>query len=740
MRILAYALLVIALPAQARAQAAQPHWMVDLQSIYEKVRQAPLGSLDGQVEQAWRAAFEEPLRPRFPAAAQMVSSFYQSQGYDLKAEQILLQALAAVPEQADPQIRRNLTLHLAGHLESIQQLVKAAAIREQLAKEPAGIATNRSGPSSHETSALARLYERMGEFEKAEEAWREIAEWRAAGGLQKSSASGPRMRVGDFTAGYPRTGRNELADFYARHARVAEAEKIYKTTLDSVAGSSSPYEWVAAVDGYVEFLSQQRRFDEAVALTRQIIVRIGGVPDPPATQMLLNSHQRLARLLVQAGRPGEALAVQKSAVEVIQNRNPGGPEHLRALGALAETFVNQNRLEEAEKAVMQMREAAAADVGGAQFHESMTVQMLARIRDIQGNPEEARELRASVGVPDITAANRAATVGDVVGSVQKSVIRGNADVAVAAAGEALALAAERVHIDPREVSALLRLASILRNKQQKELAQRIAFEALRVLEQVPDHPWVADALGSCVSNLAYLGLTAEAERAIERQEKILLNAKGAESMALNSVSHGRIALLQRESKWAEVIDERERVLARTAKATGSNSRESLYALREVAWAYSAINNWPQEERVLSTLRKLTVRFSGESSLDHVHVLQHTANRASQNRQFGQALIWMDQAIEIARTLPDAGNQVEGMLQNRARIAQAKDAPSARPLPGPFVTPPNRVGGWFDSNRFHDTGGMTIRRIPMGVVSADQPAVVRDETPAAPGGGPAPAKP
>jgi hypothetical protein len=87
-------------------------------------------------------------------------------------------------------------------------------------------------------------------------------------------------------------------------------------------------------------------------------------------------------------------------------------------------------------------------------------------------------------------------------------------------------------------------------------------------------------------------MSAEAERVIERQEEILIGAKGTESLALDAISYGRIALMQRDANWTGVVDERKRMLARTEKATGSKSRESLYALREVAWTYPSLRNWP----------------------------------------------------------------------------------------------------------------------------------------------------
>jgi len=677
--------------------------------------QAPLGSLDARVERAWRAALEAPRNPEFQVAAQIASGFYQAQGYDLKAEQVLRQALAAVPE-TDVQTRRNLKAQLAGLFESAQQLVKALAIREE--------------GGSDELIALANLYERMGEFEKAEAAWQRVVAQRAA---QTAAAAQPRLgsRAILVRFGPAGSGQNELAGFYARRGRFAEAEQIYKKSLADAEQSGLPYEWNAAADAYAGFLTGQRRYDEAVDLIRQSITRMEQSSEAAAAQTVFYKRQNLAGVLQQAGRAGDALAAQQQAVEAAQARSPA--EYTQALGSLAQMLISQNRLEEAEKTVARMREAGAGDTSNAKFHESMAVQILARIRDMQKKPEEARQLRASAGANDVGGANRAA-IYELASSGQQAALQGNIDAAIASAEAALGLAAERVETNPQEVAGLASLARALMLGQRKAEAQRIAVEMLRIFDGAPDHPRVAEALGSLTLLMAELEMPAEAERIIERQEKILVSAKGDGSPALNAIGYGRIALMQREPNWTGVIDERKRMLARTEKATGSKSRESLYALRELAFAYPASaysmpGAWPEEERLLSTLLERTVNLSGPSSVERAQLLEHMANRASQNREFEKALSWIDQAIEVARTLPDAATLLPGIVQNRARIVQAKDGPA-----------PGTGEQWFQQDCSQQTGGAQLGSRPVGGVLVGPPGVIRSKTATAPAGAPAQAQP
>jgi tetratricopeptide (TPR) repeat protein len=651
------AFFAVAFAAQVSAQAPQPQWLTELQAIQREMYQSPLGTLDNKVDLAWRAALETGPRDwRFQMAAQIVSNFYQSQGYDLKAEQALRQAIAAVP-QDDAQMRRNLTSQLAGVFECTGQLVKALAIREELAKLPPPTAT-----PSYEAAALANLYERMGEIGKAEAAWKEVAAQRAAEAAARTSD--PRFASAPFQ-------QNELANFYAHHGRAAEAEELYKKALAEAPQGRSPLVWDPAEEGYLNFLSEQRRFDEAAGLIRKSIQALEDSPDPQAAQALFAKRQRLVSIWRQAGRRDDALAMQKQAVEAAR---PGSLEYVHALASLAQMLAGENRLEEAEQAVAEMRGTPAGNANGAKFQEATALQTLARIRDMQNRPEEARRLRASAGMVNGAGRNQT-TLWDVVGPAQQEAFRGNVDAAAASMDKALALAAERITTNPQEITALTKMALLLKSRQREEEAQRIANVMVSLFDQAPDHPHVASALGSLSQLLAQLGMAAEADRLIERQEAILIRAKGAEAVALNEAGSGRIALMQHEQNWEGIAGERKRMLARMEKAAGPKSQDSMWLLRELAWSYQPLNNWPEEEGVFSMLLERTINFYGRSNVETAHVLQQMANRASENREYEKALGWIDQGIEAARATPDIA-LLQSLTQNREQILRAKDAPAA----------------------------------------------------------------
>ena len=702
--------------------------------------QASAGSLDAKVEQAWEASLETPTHPRFQWAAQTVATFYQSQGYDLKAERIFRQAIAALPADASPELRRGMMLQLAQHFEGTQQLVKALEIREEMAKNrPAG----NSALLNSEMTGLASLYELMGEMGKAGALWKEIAASRATDDQQNPPSSAPNrianpmvsLSLAPSSLIMPRhhdARPSALADFYARQGRTAEADQLYKKALADAATSASPGEWDDVANSYKSFLTQQGQLDEAADLIRQSIARLESSPDANSASNLVYRRQELARMLTQAGHRDDALAVQKQAVEAAATRGQGSPGYAQALSSLADLLITQNRLTEAEKVVAQLRSAGASDARSADFRETMAVQTLARIRDMQKRPEEARRLRASVRAPGEADTNRAVTLFDLASPAQQAAYRGNTDAAVAAIDKVLALADERIPANPNEVTALVNLAGAFRSRQKEAEAKSIVAEAYRLLEEARDHPRVADALSSLVPMMHQLGMTAETEQAIERQEKIILAAKGPESLGLDLVSAERINLRQRNSDWAGAIDEHKRVLARTEMVTGPKSRESLYALRKLAWAYSPMNNWPEEQQIFGRLQERTADLFGKSSLEYAQVLESMANRARQNRQFDQALGWMDEAIEITRSLPNAATVLQNMTRKRARIVDAKDAPSGRPSSG--------SSPWFNSDRFNRTDGVRLGGDAAQVVIENRPAVIRRAAPNAAVAAPAQAPP
>jgi hypothetical protein len=133
------------------------------------------------------------------------------------------------------------------------------------------------------------------------------------------------------------------------------------------------------------------------------------------------------------------------------------------------------------------------------------------------------------------------------------------------------------------------------------------------------------------------------------------------------------------------------MLARIEKATGPKSRDSLYALRDVAWTYPNLDDWPEEERVLASLRERTQNLMGHASLDYAHILEQIANRAAHHRQFDLALTSMDNAIEVARSLPNGAQVLPGMLQSRQGILHRKQSPERSPFFG------QGRSRWFDTN-------------------------------------------
>lgn len=660
MRVLLF-LYATALYAQTPAPRPTPEWFNEAQRIQQEKDKAPLGSLDERVARMWRSALQSPLDPSFAFARSNVCNYYRVQGYDLKAEDSAREALAATPVDA-LELRAQRMSTLAGELEQSGQLVKAAAIREAIVTLPQGARSGYYG-------ALAGLYERMGELEKAEAAWKQSQVKRAAEQAQVPRAE----RLSSLTFAFGRYTPNELAEFYSRHGRLAEAEQIYKEQLDKA--SDSP----GAVQPYASLLVRQGRLDDAIAVTREAIAKQEASPQPPVA--LLYSRQYLAQLLRQAGKPDEAIAVLKRQAETSPPAN-----RVEALRQLAEALIASNRLEEAEKVTAAMSESA--DAPHVKHAAAFT---LAQIRDRQNRHDEAQSLRASASASEPVAVARQRTVYEVLDAARRALGQGNVDAALPFFDEAVSLAAERVRIAPSEVGQLLNSARELQQHKQEAHARRIAADALRLLDQAPDHPRVAMALGESVAALSQLGMASEVLRAVERMERILSSAKGPDSPALNAVSYARIALLSQTSDAPAVLAERKRMLVRVEKATGPKSQDSLFALREVAWMYPSLDDWPEEQSTLARLKERTRSLYGTTDRNYVDLLEHIANRAAHNRQFEDALATLDQALEIVRSTP-AFSGKHYLAQRHAEIERQRQALQAAPSHG------NATSRWFDTDR------------------------------------------
>lgn len=488
------AILVVAagLRAQMPAPERPPVWMDTLQQAQQKVFQAPLGSLDQKVEEAWQSALQMPQSQYFLTAASMTSIFYQQQGYDLKAERVLRQAITAVPEKDSLSQRRRLNLQLVDLFESTQQLVKAVPIRESTAKQYASDPQERAS----EIEQLAHLYERMGELEKAESLFKEaiplcVAQKNpgAAAGERISSkghASFMRVVTGRNSSAiyYRSNGTCEcgLAQFYERHGRGAQAEQVYKRELDNAGAVFSI--WDAVAERYASFLTQQRRFDEVVKLTQERIARTEGSSNPDTDQTALFPKQTLAQILLQAGKADQALLIEQEAVRAAPL---GSLLRVQALDSVAQSLIRQNRLEDAERTVEELRNAGAADRDNSKYHETNTLLTLAQIRDLQNKPEEAKHLRANAWHSD-PSLDQAVNINSLVSEAFQAANRNDLNRLMAIVDQALTIAAQRQKTDFQEAVRVVQLVYPLGKK--KEEARRVLSTVLQILEEVspPDHP------------------------------------------------------------------------------------------------------------------------------------------------------------------------------------------------------------------------------------------------------------
>lgn len=254
MRALPLILLFTALSAPAQVAAPQPAWMEVFKKVFgPQAHGVALGSLDQEVEKSWAAALVAgPRHSSFETAAQQTSQYFASQGYEVKAEKVLRQAIAAAGRvEAEPAERdraRSLNLSLAQRLTQDHKFVAAVGVVQELLDGAKG--TSDPGLRISALMQLAQLREQMGEFETVEALLQEAKALQSApaavpprGAIAPTGAIGF-MRMGSF--GGP-GGSADLAGFYQRQGDVAKAEALFKKDLDD---AKAPEEMFRALQAY----------------------------------------------------------------------------------------------------------------------------------------------------------------------------------------------------------------------------------------------------------------------------------------------------------------------------------------------------------------------------------------------------------------------------------------------------------------------------------------------------------
>ncbi len=713
---------------------AQPPWFIELQKIIQERHQAPLGSLDHQVDQIWQQALLAPEHPLFLHAAQSVQMHYHSQGYHLRAEAILEQALQTVPADL-PEIRWQLISALAMNDEMSFRFKKSLARREALLDEI--LASEKE--KHHALPVLlqtASIHERMGEMEKAESAIRKLIE------LKQKIAEQQKTELKDFAGAphriaetrgsishlsafrgnpnivsrsfihhqpYPSAAisQNQLASFYARTGRQEEAEKIYRISLEQSEQDASS--WNRAARDYVNFLQGLGRFPEALTFSLQMMERVKTLPDSQRFNPHDLQHQ-LVHLYQQNGQMDQAIELQRTIVaESLANQDQNSYMGFSALQVLFQLLLQNQQLDEAEKVLLQLDSFQPSDSNQESHFDQMKSHLRASILQARGKTVEAQKLRPMHSPHPSAPGNEFLTQ---IEKTRGKLMTANPEEAAVEIDNILQILKSRTQIQPHEIQMALSLIHTQQISQSQEIKSKFLNVLYELLMEKSDHPQVVEAFGDITTQLYHFGMREQAEEIIRKQQKVITDTSGPDSYFLNQVNRRRASLHQLNQQWDEAIAEHQKILERTDKLTGVKSMEGIQALQGLASAYIPAQKWSEEQQVFTALQERIIGRYGVKSRENVHWLTQIANRLAGNQQFAEAGMRLDEAEALVATLPEKAYLLQTIQSTRSQLNQMKDLmqnQQAHPQfsDQPYTAPHNPSGGvmlgvphpWFNSPAF-----------------------------------------
>ena len=329
--------------------------------------------------------------------------------------------------------------------------------------------------------------------------------------------------------------------------------------------------------------------------------------------------------------------------------------------------------------------------------------MLANIRQMQNRKEDARQLRERLMTQASGTEGAPTPVWNLLQRAQEAMQRQKYDEAMAQIQRILADAAPRIRSNPEEIGAFTNLIHQLPQGRYEERLELMHL-LISALDGVTpaDHPRVARAIGQLMGSAMHAGLkAAEVTRLLEREEKILIAAKGEDSPALNEVSRQRAQFFTFRGDHTEAATEMKRAVTRSEAASGPKSQPTLQMMREFINSLQATDRWPEEERVrLAVIERSGQSTSGIPGMPAQDMSMLAARYfAVGNRE--NAVSWMDRAIESARKDPRAVFLVQQFEQQRNHFANAQSQPQPGASPFYGVAP----GRWFDTSGYSAPAGI-----------------------------------
>ena len=626
------------------------------------------------VAETWDSVLRAgPALDTFPGAVQQITQWY-SQNHGLKAEAIFDAALKrALPLGESHPTFQQLLLGQAQFYLGRQQEMRAQRVYERAlaSLEP----NEKAEPWMLQAgrSSLASLYESVGKLQMAEAMLRRLAE--------KPVKKDPAQWEDPSPQIVP------LAQFYARHNREEEAERLLEQALADAEQQPGPnQQWLLnrLNDLHWQYQSQ-RRYAEAEKVLERIIAINQTLPE--GADGVRSNRQQLAQLYQASGKQEEANHIFRSELEELASaKGMDSLDYRQALMNYAVTLRTQKDFTEAEKLMQQYLATAPDEENGYSPVEQGLLQ-LSQIYQERGDPAKVEETQEQIEAlrrkrknPDdplgvgfeIQKAQRAANeqrAGDVNAILERGLALAEMTPGAAACVQA-AMAANS--------------ANLLINVGRAEEADQFVIRAAAICDRVSGGNSYGWPSGRRIKLFYYT--TRERWPEAERLLREELVAAEAEDGADGPAAQGFIGQLAHATEVQGKLGETERLrlyhLASQEQTRGDEHPQLTAPLGELAQFYESTRQPDKAEPVWQR----AIDLAGKSQQSDISgLLANAAGTLAVMKEHDRAALLLSRALDVARLSRPAPvdyiNQLEERLrterQAQQRVALAGNTEAAR---------------------------------------------------------------
>jgi tetratricopeptide (TPR) repeat protein len=583
-------MLLTALAAAEQLQVQSPNAGSAGSQYFDQADQAlsakHVGDMLPLVEKGWAAVKAAgPRDSGFLLGVYSAARLFRVLAHDLEAESVYNEAILSCGPTELARKRSSLTYMLAQDLVWTGEYVKAESVLRAGMAEAESSAVKKNPLYVAFLQTLAFVREQEGDLADAESILRSALAYDAP------DLSGVVLRNFWISPGPPLPGigypREMLAVFYWNHARLPEAEQIFRDQVARTEGEANQH--LSALRQLATFLSTFGSKLEAVALQKQIVAHVKA--QVPSSFEITSEESTLARYQVHAGQGEEARQMLESNLLQAQTtKGAGSPEYWRVFNDLFENRLSVQDYDEAEKLARQQLQNVQQRDDPEPAPISSALSQLAQVRRAQGHTSEAEELeKRAAGTLQKLNHGPWTELEERFRAAEK-MIQGDDPARALAEIERMANA---YHFEPYELFNFERIAQSFATARRRPEALRVAAIASSILERAGldvDPRFASSLVDWAGFYRSHLGVPATAGVFLQKAEELIQNYCGEQSPKMESVLRERAWLNENPSARIAALG---KLLDFEISVFGANNRRVEDTTLEIARLHRSSGEWAQ---------------------------------------------------------------------------------------------------------------------------------------------------